>query len=156
MLAINLLQRMLIAGLAGAAAMAANVAAGQSVGCMRMPSTLAQYIGCGYGAGHHAPIVRTPLQRPERVQRMMLVAPCEGQLQPAGYAPIGCHGGDCLPYERWEYAPPAAVPTMAPPISPLAPPTVPAGGVIAPEAVPVAPATSALPPYRTSWRMVVP
>jgi hypothetical protein len=115
---------------------------------MRLPSTLAQYVGCGYGAGHHAPIVRTPLKRPDRVQRVMVVWPQHSQWQPAGYAPIGCYGGDCMAYEHWEHPAPAGVPTMAP--------TQPAGGAIAPEGDPASPPAGALPPYRTTWRMVVP
>lgn len=141
----------LTAALAAAATLSVHAAAAQSMGYMRMPSTLPQYFGFGYGAGHHAPIVRTPLKRPDRVQRVMIVGPQHSQWAPAGYAPIGCHDGACMShehaYEHWEHATPAIMPTTAP---------QPADGAIPPQSVPASPPAEPLPPYRTSWRMVVP
>jgi hypothetical protein len=67
----------------------------QSIGCYRMPSTVAQYFGYCYGAGHHAPIVKTPWQHPERVQRMAFAPPQCGPLGPAPYEIYGCYGGHC-------------------------------------------------------------
>jgi hypothetical protein len=84
-----------ICGAFGAALVIAPAARAQSFGCMRMPSTLGQYFGYGYGAGHHAPIVRTPGVRPERVQRMTISPRACGPLGPAPYEMIGCYGGSC-------------------------------------------------------------
>lgn len=145
-----------IAVLAVGGAALASAAAAQSIGCMRMPSTLAQYVGCGYGAGHHAPIVRTPLQRPERMQRMMIVAPCEGPFQPAAYAPIGCYGGVCGMQDGWEH--PAAysiTPTLAAPQPAISPPA-PVGAASPPPAIAAPQAVTPAPPDRSAWRMVLP
>lgn len=153
-----MLKTLLVAALTSGAALAASTAGAQSRGYMRMPSTFAQYVGCGYGAGHHAPIVRTPLQRPDRVQRVMLVAPCEGLMPPAGYAPIGCYGGACGAHDAWEYPEPSAVmmtPQMAAPPLPAAAPAPPAGAAGAP--LPVPPPAATMPtPDRAAWRMVFP
>lgn len=122
---------LVVSGSVGVAALAATPARGQSTGCMRMPSTWAQYVGCGYGAGHHAPIVRTPLQRPPRVPRMVIVSACEGPLCPAAYEPIGCYGGGCYMQYTDEYlAPQPALPApvAAPPGAPSPQPMTPAVG----------------------------
>jgi hypothetical protein len=84
-----------ICGAFGAAIVIAPAAHAQSFGCMRMPSTLGQYFGYGYGAGHHAPIVRTPGVRPDRVQRMAISPAACGPLGPAPYEVVGCYGGTC-------------------------------------------------------------
>ena len=79
----------------GSAMTPLETAVGQSIGCARMPSTIGQYFGYGYGAGHHAPIVRTPGYRPERVARLTVVRPAEGALYAAPYGPGGCQHGQC-------------------------------------------------------------
>jgi hypothetical protein len=84
-----------ICGAIGAALVIAPAARAQSFGCLRMPSTVAQYLGYGYGAGHHAPIVRTPGVRPERVQRMAISPQACGPLGPAPYEMVGCYGDAC-------------------------------------------------------------
>lgn len=97
--------------------MPAADAQAQAIGFMRMPSTIAQYVGCGYGAGHHAPIVRTPLQRPAYVQRVTIVPAYQGPLYPAGYAPIGCYGGNCYTSAPWGMATPSLAPMQTPPMA---------------------------------------
>jgi len=98
--------------LAAAFAIAASDhAAAQSFGFYSMPSRVSQYLGYGYGAGHHAPIVKTPGQRPPRVPRHVRVPAACGPLYAAPVAPIGCTGESCYaaaaPY-------PAPGPSMAP------------------------------------------
>jgi hypothetical protein len=67
----------------------------QSIGCYHMPSTVAQYVGWCYGAGHHAPLVKTPWQHPDRVNRTTFAPPYCGPLGPAPYEIYGCYGGQC-------------------------------------------------------------
>lgn len=55
----------------------AGIAEGNSFGRWRLPSTTAQFFGCGYGPGHHAPMVRMPRCDPMDVQRLTFVAPCQ-------------------------------------------------------------------------------
>ena len=69
---------------------------GQSFGCAHLPSTVVQYLGYGYGAGHHLPIVKTPWQHPQRAQRMAFAPPQCGPLGPAPYEIYGCYGGQCM------------------------------------------------------------
>jgi hypothetical protein len=87
----------MLVGMALVGSLATEMAMAQSIGVARMPSTVAQYFGVGYGAGHHAPIVRTPGYRPERVARVAFVPSYYGPLQPAPYAVVGCNGADCAP-----------------------------------------------------------
>jgi len=54
------------------ACLLAGVAEGQSIGRWRLPSTPAQYFGCGVGPGHHAPMVRAPRYQPPRMQRITI------------------------------------------------------------------------------------
>lgn len=87
-------------GILAVAACVMGLAAGdraeaQALGFFHMPSTAAQYMGWGYGAGHHAPIVCTPAQRPSRAPRIASPGPCVGPLGPAPYEPIGCYGDSC-------------------------------------------------------------
>ena len=95
----------------------AGYASAESIGRAAMPSRVVQYFGYGYGAGHHAPIVRTPGQHPGHPPRNVRVPRSHGPLYPAPYAPIGCYGEACyaapLPYAAPapELAP---VPTAAP------------------------------------------
>jgi len=55
------------------AGFAAGTARGQSLGRFRMPSTIAQFVGVGYGPGHHAPIVRPQCYQPIQVPRFVEV-----------------------------------------------------------------------------------
>jgi hypothetical protein len=70
-------------------------AAAQSLGCLALPSTVPQFFGYGYGAGHHVPIVRTPRQQPPRMQRRAMAPACYGPLCPQPYMPAGCYGPAC-------------------------------------------------------------
>ncbi len=65
----------------------------QGFGVSTRPSTFMQCMGYGFGAGPHAPIVRTPRQEPPHTQRMMFAPPCRGPLQPAPYVIMRCTGG---------------------------------------------------------------
>jgi hypothetical protein len=104
---------------AAAAIMCAGHASAQSLGSMALPSTFPQFIGYGYGAGHHAPIVRTPGQQPPRMDRRMKAPACYGPLCPEPYAPMGCYGGAC--YGPTVGMPPcaAAAPRTVPHSAPL-------------------------------------
>ena len=97
--------------LAAIAATASSEASAQSFGFYSMPSRVSQYLGYGYGAGHHAPIVRTPGQHPPRVPRHAKAPAACGPLYAAPVAPIGCTGESCYPAPVPNYAP---GPTMAP------------------------------------------
>jgi hypothetical protein len=88
-------------------------ASAQSFGLLHMPTTVPQYLGWGYGAGHQAPIVRTPGYRPDRMQRMAFAPRCTGPLCPAPYEPIGCYGGMC---SGCATSPPTAAALMPPQI----------------------------------------
>jgi len=58
---------------------------GQSLGCWRMPSTALQWLGCGNGPGHHAPVVRARRYHPPHVQRIVRTAPgCQPYCQAPG------------------------------------------------------------------------
>jgi len=76
----------------------ADVAQGQSFGHWHLPSTPGQFFGCGNGAGHHAPIVRTPGCCPPQVARVSF-QPCRyappAYVQPGscGNGPYAAHGG---------------------------------------------------------------
>jgi hypothetical protein len=94
---------------AGLACCTETPCSAQSIGCYHMPSTVAQYLGYCYGAGHHAPIVKAPGQHPQRVQRMAFAPRHCGPLRPAPYEIYGCYGGQCSTPN--EYLPtPAALP----------------------------------------------
>jgi hypothetical protein len=91
----RLVRTAVICGAIGAALVIAPTGRAQSIGCMRMPSTIGQFFGYGYGAGHHAPIVRTPGMHPERVQRRAISPAACGPLGPAPYEMMGCYDGVC-------------------------------------------------------------
>jgi hypothetical protein len=95
--------------LAVAMTLVANIGAAESIGRASMPSRLAQYLGYGYGAGHHAPMVRTPGQHPQHVPRNVRVPRSSGPLYPAAYAPVGCYGEACYPAPAPQLAPPPAI-----------------------------------------------
>jgi hypothetical protein len=67
----------------------------QGFGAMKMPSTFCQYLGWGYGAGHHAPILRTPWLRTERTQRIVFLPRQCAPLASPPYVVQGCYGGHC-------------------------------------------------------------
>jgi hypothetical protein len=94
-----------------ATAVASGGASAQSFGFYSMPSRVSQYLGYGYGAGHHAPIVKTPGQHPVRVPRHVKAPAACGPLYAAPVAPIGCNGESCYPAAVQNYAP---GPFMAP------------------------------------------
>ncbi|HEX6961419.1 MAG TPA: hypothetical protein VF175_06095 [Lacipirellula sp.] len=89
-----------------------------SLGRASMPSTIAQYFGYGYGAGHHAPIVRTPGMHPDHAPRNVRLPRSAGPLYPAPYEPLRCYGEAC--YGSPEPAP-AYPPTEAPQPADLVP-----------------------------------
>lgn len=105
--------------LCAATAMVMEEAAAQSFGFYSMPSRFTQYLGYGYGAGHHVPIVKTPGQHPPRVPRHVRAPDTCGPLYSAPYAPIGCHGEACYPSA-------VSFPVAAPMVAPVEnPPTWP-------------------------------
>lgn len=65
----------------------------QGFGVTSSPSTFLQCMGYGYGAGHHAPIVRSPWQEPARTQRMIFAPRYYGALEPSPYVITGCTSG---------------------------------------------------------------
>lgn len=111
----------LLAAAAAAAAVSPDASA-QSIGFYSMPSRFTQYLGYGYGAGHHAPIVRTRGQHPDRIPRRVRGSAECGPLYAAPSAPIGCYGDACYaapaPYSApapHEAPTPAAAPMSAVP-----------------------------------------
>jgi len=114
-MAIKFIQRLSAMLLAAGAALAwCETARAQSVGCFGMPSRASQYFGYGYGAGHHAPIVRSWGQHPSRVPRNVHVPAAQGPLYPAPYAPVGCYGQFCEPAPPYSEAYPEPVPAPEP------------------------------------------
>jgi hypothetical protein len=78
-----------------ASAAGVHEASAQAIGVYHLPSTVPQYLGWGYGAGHHAPMICSAAQRPARSPRMAKAPLCYGPLGPACYEPIGCYGAPC-------------------------------------------------------------
>jgi hypothetical protein len=107
----------------------ARHASAQAIGLYHMPSTVAQYLGYGYGAGRHAPIVCTAAQRPARSPRIAKAPPCYGPLGPACYEPIGCYGAPCSPVGPLLQPPIEMMPMTATPIAPPTPRVAPATAV---------------------------
>lgn len=73
-----------------------------AIGYWSLPGNCAQYAGHGFGAGHHAPIVRAPARRTPYVPRVTF----DGSYRYAGpygqcfdcvtsYAAPACAGGNC-------------------------------------------------------------
>ena len=118
MSAIHSLSKQFLRGmtLALALVMAAQASA-QSVGCLHMPSTFSQYLGYGYGAGRHAPIVHAPLSTPMRMPRR---THAPGYCDPVGYAPIGCSDGGCGAATGGYGMPTMPMPTPGPELAPPA------------------------------------
>jgi hypothetical protein len=131
-----------LAVLAGGAFGGAERAAAQCFGLMHMPTTFPQYLGYGYGAGHQAPIVRTPGYSPERMQRMAFAPRGCGPQCPAPYAPIGCYDGAC---SGCGMSPQSAYPPSAYQPSVGAPMPAQRQFVIQPQQVPFAPQVLAPP-----------
>jgi hypothetical protein len=77
---------------AGAVAVISDRADAQSLGT---PSRVCQCMGCGWGAGYHAPLVRTPGVHPQRVPRNVPIPAGCGPLYPAAYEPLGCYSEAC-------------------------------------------------------------
>ena len=50
---------------------------GQSHGFHHVPGTVLQYTGHGFGAGHHAPMIRIPHWHVPRTQRYVTIPVCE-------------------------------------------------------------------------------
>ncbi len=107
----------------------ADSAHGQSFGRWNLPSTTAQVFGYGNGAGHHAPMVRTPSCRPPRVARVTF-QPCRNA--PPAYVTAGnCGNGQCAvsvtPQHYQQPIPHPQIgqpfPTVAAPQSLFSPPT---------------------------------
>jgi hypothetical protein len=94
-------------------ATAANVRA-ESLGRASMPSTVAQYFGYGYGAGRHAPLVRTPGMHGPHVPRNVRVPRYAGPLYPAPYSSVRCYGEACYGAEPTAMPEPAASPEILP------------------------------------------
>jgi len=77
------------------ATLLAGGASAQSFGHYHLPSTLPQFCGLGYGAGHHAPMIRPGKCEPLRVQRYVHVPGCGA----CGSMPMesfpGCSSAGC-------------------------------------------------------------
>jgi hypothetical protein len=94
--------------IAGAACVFSNEAAAQSLGPKDVPSRVCQCFGYGWGAGYHAPLVRTPGVHPYRVPRNVWVPADCGSLYPAAYEPLGSSGQSCYKGEpNWMTPTPA-------------------------------------------------
>jgi hypothetical protein len=133
-------------------ACAAADASAQAIGVYHMPSTVPQYLGWGYGAGHHAPMVCSAAQRPDRSTRLAKAQPCYGPLGPACYEPIGCYGGGCCMAPHASAGPALLRPQVtATPIAPPAPRVAPATA-IAPMPGPRHSPPMAMRPTPFGWR----
>jgi len=91
-----------------------DAARAQAYGPWRIPSTSAQFFGYGFGAGHHAPIVRTLGGCPPRVARMVFVPASHNFMTSAGAFesfneairhPVGCSHGQCAPVQYHSQVP---------------------------------------------------
>jgi hypothetical protein len=131
--------------LAGAAS--AREAAAQAIGVYHMPSTVGQYLGWGYGAGHHAPLICSAAQRPARSQRITTSPPCYGPLGPACYEPVGCYGPACSSHAPLYLQPPITATPVAPPTPRVAP-----ASAIAPLQAPRHSPPVAMRPTPFGWR----
>ncbi|QDT01169.1 hypothetical protein [Adhaeretor mobilis] len=56
----------------------------KGTGLWRLPSSTAQYFGCGNGPGHHAPMIRSPGYQPPQVQRLKFIPAKQGPFCKAG------------------------------------------------------------------------
>jgi hypothetical protein len=81
-----------VAALAIAAAAAPSASA---TGYWNMPSTFCQCVGCGYGAGHHAPYVLGPITCHGYLNHKEVRLPCPPRPPYCwyGYADGGCSNG---------------------------------------------------------------
>ena len=78
------------------ATLLAGAASAQSFGHYHLPSTLPQFCGLGYGAGHHAPMIRPgKCCEPLRIERYVHVPGCGayGAMPMQGFA--GCSSPCC-------------------------------------------------------------
>lgn len=86
----------------------------QDCGLWNVPGTTGQFFGHGFGAGHHAPMVRAPSRKPPYVPRVALdrsysrqrYSACTYAPQPVYHA--GCYqgGGHCATCSGQPMAPP--------------------------------------------------
>ncbi len=86
----------LLANMALLACCCADTVQGQSFGPWHLPSTTGQYWGHGVGAGHHAPMVRTPGCRALHVPRVAMMPArkrCDCMMQPLETMHVGCGAG---------------------------------------------------------------
>jgi len=83
-----------------------DAARAQAYGPWRIPSTAAQFFGFGFGAGHHAPIVRSLGGCPPRIARVAFVPANQSfitsacafeSFNEAIRHPVGCRNGLCVP-----------------------------------------------------------
>jgi len=91
-----------------------DAARAQAYGPWRIPSTSAQFCGYGFGAGHHAPIVRSLGGNPPHVARMVFV-PASQSLITSACAfesfneairhPADCSHGLCAPVQYHSQVP---------------------------------------------------
>ena len=112
----------------------AQSACAKSFGPWNLPTNWAQYCGYSFGAGHHAPIVRTPHCQPLHVQRVAVVPSsqlcgCQPICSSCGPMYYG-HGGHCGTQS------PPCHPQVGRPFPDLAKPQ----GIFAPPAQPESPA----------------
>lgn len=141
-------------GLTGAAD-----ARAQGLGWTTSPSTFWQRVGYGFGAGHHAPIVRTPMQEPPRQPRKTVAPSCYGQLGPSPLMMTGCSatrgsGGCGCNYGTADHGVPSGEVMLAPPTAtpdPM-PSPAPARSVLP---TPPMPTTTATDPARGEFRQAV-
>jgi hypothetical protein len=103
------------------AALSVESVAAASLGPSKLPSRVGQCFGYGYGAGHHAPIVKTPGQHPKHAPRYVHMPRHCGPLYPAPYAPVGCYGNACHGEPTPAAAPivPTPTPEVLPDVAPL-------------------------------------
>ncbi|RIK75337.1 MAG: hypothetical protein DCC67_15435 [Planctomycetota bacterium] len=90
--AIERFRRGVAAGIAIGSALTAGagLARAESCGLYHMPSRFSQYLGWGYGAGHHVPIVKTPAHARPWASPCAFPAAVSPPLYPVAYQPLRC------------------------------------------------------------------
>jgi len=98
-----------------------DAARAQAYGPWRIPSTSAQFFGYGFGAGHHAPIVRSLGGCPPRIARVAFVPASQSfitsacafeSFNEAIRHPVGCSNGLCVPNAAPVQVPDVRVPDV--------------------------------------------
>ena len=74
----------------------AGFAQGQSFGYWHVPSTTAQFFGHGYGAGHHAPIVRSSCTKPPYVPQRVYLSSFQQRCHSFVTAPSVANAYGCI------------------------------------------------------------